>query len=101
MARPYSDKIIPHHRRGCEVLLESVNYNLSLLTAAQITACREIYHLDDDLTIEQIIRHAGKGLIVSPDNRCACGGTCVSDNSVCSLIGTEECHCKKVDGGQL
>ena len=56
MALPYSDKFIPHHRRGAEVLLESVDFELDELTPEQIAACRALYFLDDDRTVEQRVQ---------------------------------------------
>jgi hypothetical protein len=55
MALPYSDKLIPHHRRGCEVLLESVDYCPELLTAEQLAACRALYFLDDPRSIAELV----------------------------------------------
>ena len=51
MALPYSDKIIPHHRRGAEVLLESADFDIGQLSAEQLAAIRRIYALDDPRTI--------------------------------------------------
>ena len=55
MAPPYRSSFIPHHRRGAEVLLESVDWNLDLLTAEQVAACRTLYFLDDNRSVEQLI----------------------------------------------
>jgi hypothetical protein len=52
---PYSPDFIPLKRRGAEKLLESVDYDLDLLTEDQISAVRRLYFLDSDLTVmEQI-----------------------------------------------
>ena len=47
---------IPHHRGGVVLLLESVGWNLGFLSVEQIAAVRQLYFLDSDKTIEEMVR---------------------------------------------
>ena len=47
---------IPQNKTDCVHLLFLLDDNLALLSPKQIAAIRAIYHLDDNKTIEQIIR---------------------------------------------
>ena len=56
MALPYLSSFIPNRRRGVEVLLESVDWNLDFLTDEQLAACRFLYFLDTDLSVADLVR---------------------------------------------
>ena len=56
MALPYRPDFNPHHPRGCEVLIESVDGDLSCLTPEQISAIRGVYHLDDPRRVDERIK---------------------------------------------
>lgn len=56
MVLDYHIDLIPQRRRGCEVLLESVNYDLDKLSPEQTAAIRALYFLDDDRTVEQLVK---------------------------------------------
>jgi predicted DNA binding protein len=55
MSLPYRSDIIPHHRRGCEVLLESVDFEIDQLTPEQLAAIRKAYYLDDPRSIRELV----------------------------------------------
>jgi hypothetical protein len=55
MALPYRKDLIPKHRRGAEVLLESVEWRPELLTAEQLASCRSLYFLDDPRSIADLV----------------------------------------------
>jgi hypothetical protein len=56
MVLPFDPNLIPRTRRGAECLIESAGGNLSLLNDAQLLAIKELYRLDDDRTVEQLIK---------------------------------------------
>jgi len=82
---------IPRDKRDVVHLLFLVDDDIDQLNPEQIAAIRAIYHLDSDVTVEQLIRDQSKGDISVSSHPCSCGGKCVSDSSLCGLIGTDDC----------
>ena len=53
---PLFPDFLPNQRGGVILLLESVNWDLRRLNAQQIARIRQLYFLDTDRTIEQLVR---------------------------------------------
>jgi hypothetical protein len=56
MALPYSSKLIPETRTGAFALLESAGFEPNRLTEPQRQAIRRLYFLEDNRSVEQLVR---------------------------------------------
>ena len=58
-SQPTPDSFMPDRRAGVILLLESVGWNPDKLTPAQISRIRELYHLDSDIPIVELLKLDG------------------------------------------